>query len=244
MAGRHVRRAPPSPTALSAPATWSGRRGAARRVSPALAKQLLRLAAAALALFTILAYQARGEAPLRWESVAVEYFDRHYYDFSALRRVAEFLVYLGLVVGAASAVLMLVVLGARGLRRQALFWGLAVVGPILLTPVLKWAVGRPQIGADPEGDYSFPSGNAMVSLAFVAALVLLVPTLRRATALPAVVLTVAYGAALVLLLWHYPSDVLAGWCAALAWVAVVWTSLGAPVVSERALLEGFAAPKA
>jgi membrane-associated phospholipid phosphatase len=203
---------------------------------------VLRLTAAALTVFTLLAYQAR-DAALRWDRAAVDYFDRHYYDFSALRRVAEVLVYLGLVGGAAVAILLLVILGARGLRRQALFWGLAIAGPILLAPALKWAVGRPQIGAHPEGDYSFPSGNAMVSSAFAAALVLLLPELRRAAVLPAVVFSAAYGIALVLLLWHYPSDVVGGWCAALAWVAAVWLSLGTPVVGQTAL-RGFPAPKA
>jgi undecaprenyl-diphosphatase len=205
---------------------------------------LLRLTAAALTVFAVLAYHTRDGAASRWDRLAVDYFDRHYYDFSSLRRAAEALVYLGLVAGAASAIVVLVILGARGLRRQAVFWGLAIVGPILLTPVLKWAVGRPQIGAHPEGDYSFPSGNAMVSSAFVAALVLLLPRFRRAAVLPAALLSVTYGAALVLLLWHYPSDVVAGWCAALAWVIAVWISLGAPVVSEIALRGGFPAPKA
>jgi membrane-associated phospholipid phosphatase len=204
---------------------------------------LLRLATAALGLFALLAYQARERAPLRWDRAAVDYFDRHYYDFSSLRRVAEVVVYFGLIAGAAAAFLVLLALVAVGLRRHAAFWGLAVVGPIVLTPILKWAIARPQIGADPEGDYSFPSGNAMVSLAFVAALVLLVPELRRVAVLPAALLSLAYGAALVLLLWHYPSDVVGGWCASLAWVTALWASLGGPVVSETAFRRGLSPAK-
>jgi membrane-associated phospholipid phosphatase len=196
---------------------------------------MLRLAAVPLVSFAALAYAARDEGFSSWDRAAVDYFDRHYYDFSALRRVAEALVYLGLIAGAAIAILLLIVLAGRGLRRQALFWGLAVAGPILLTPLLKWVVGRPQIGAHPDGDYSFPSGNAMASVAFVAALLLLVPRFRRAAVVPGIAFSAAYGAALVLLLWHYPFDVVAGWSAALAWVVFVWVSLRSPVVSDVAL---------
>jgi membrane-associated phospholipid phosphatase len=199
---------------------------------------LLRLTSVPVAAFAALAYDAHDGAIRGWDRDAVAYFDRRYYELAGLRRVAEALVYLGLVAGAALALLLLAFLAARGLRRQALFWGIAITGPILLTPVLKWIVGRPQIGAHPEGDYSLPSGNAMVSAAFVAALLLLLPRLRRVALVPAVVLTVAYGAALVLLLWHYPSDVLAGWCVALAWVPGAWFALGAPVVPDLALGAG------
>jgi undecaprenyl-diphosphatase len=36
----------------------------------------------------------------------------------------------------------------------------------------------------------------------------------------------AFGAAIVILRWHYPSDVIAGWCVALVWVSAL--SLLAP----------------
>jgi membrane-associated phospholipid phosphatase len=199
---------------------------------------MLRLSAVSLLVFAALAYHARTQAISGWDRETVDYFDRRYYDFGALRLLAEVLVYLGLVAGAAIALAFLVVLARRGLGRQAVFWGLAVAGPIVFTPVLKWLVGRPQIGANPEGDYSFPSGNAMVSCAFVAALLLLLPRFRRVALFPAVVLACAYGAALVLLLWHYPSDVVGGWCMALAWVTGAWIALHAPVVRDLALRNG------
>jgi membrane-associated phospholipid phosphatase len=199
---------------------------------------LLRFTCVPLAAFAVLAYHARDGATLGWDRDAVAYFDRRYYELTGLRRVAEALVYLGLAVGVVIAVLLLFLLTVRGLRRQALFWGLAIAAPILLTPLLKWIFGRPQIGANPEGDYSFPSGNAMVSAAFTGALLLLFPRLRGVALVPAVALGFAYGAALVVLLWHYPSDVVAGWCVALTWVAGSWVALGTPVVPDLALGAG------
>jgi undecaprenyl-diphosphatase len=38
-------------------------------------------------------------------------------------------------------------------------------------------------------------------------------------------IVIAYGGLLVFQLWHYPSDVMAGWCIALAWVTGVWLAL-------------------
>lgn len=202
----------------------------------------MRVIATPLLVFALIASRVHGGGTFRWDRELVEYFDRRYYDFTALRDIAEVLVYLGLVSGAAIAALLLLGLVTRGLRRQALFWALAILGAVLFTPALKWVVRRPQIG-DPEGGYSFPSGNAMVSLAFVLGLFLLLPQLRRIRVLPiaSAVLLVAYGAALVMLLWHFPSDVLAGWCIALAWVPGIWVALGTPVVPDLAVGTGFPA---
>jgi membrane-associated phospholipid phosphatase len=38
-------------------------------------------------------------------------------------------------------------------------------------------------------------------------------------------LVVAYGVLLVVQSWHYPSDIVAGWCFALAWAAGLWLVL-------------------
>ena len=123
------------------------------------------------------------------------------------------------------AVAVLVLLVVRGARARAAFWGLALAGPLLLTPILKEAFDRPSVG-DKPGD-SFPSGNAMASAAFVAAAMLLTPSWRARQLILAVgvALGLGYGVLLVLGLWHHPSDVVAGWCVGLVWVNCVWLVL-------------------
>jgi glycosyltransferase involved in cell wall biosynthesis len=77
----------------------------------------------------------------------------------------------------------------------------------------------------------------MLSAAALAAAVLMAkPGGRRNVLRYGVPLLIAYGAALVYAWWHYPTDVVAGWCVGVAWVMALWlvlssarTSAGAPV---------------
>jgi undecaprenyl-diphosphatase len=129
-------------------------------------------------------------------------------------------------VGLAAATYLLAWLVIRGRRRDALFWALTIAGVYVLDTGFKAALRRPSISGTGDG-FSFPSGNAMASAAALAAMCILVSPAWRVRVLvvgmPAVAL---YGAALVFLAWHYPSDVLAGWFLAFAWVAFVALSLG------------------
>jgi membrane-associated phospholipid phosphatase len=181
-----------------------------------------------LLLFALLAYGVRDGATFSWDRELVAYFDTHYYDLGPLRRVAKGLVYLGIAVGAVLALLVCSALVRLQRRRQAVFWALAVTGALTLTLVLKPVFQRPQIG-DPAGGYSFPSGNAVASVALVLSVFLLLSRTRWRwiVALAGVALVSLYGLALVLLLWHYPSDVVAGWCVAFAWVMALWLGLRA-----------------
>lgn len=107
---------------------------------------------------------------------------------------------------------------------DALFWILAVGGAALLNLAAKAAFGRVRpdlwMSIAPETTYSFPSGHAMGSMALAAALaVLLWPTRWRSLAIVGGALfTVLVGVSRVYLGVHYPSDILAGWAASLAWV--------------------------
>lgn len=119
----------------------------------------------------------------------------------------------------------------RRLRVQAIFFTLAVGGAALLNPLLKQIFHRtrpdlwPQM--TPEHDYSFPSGHAMGSLAVVGALVVLAwPTRWRwGVTVGGSLFVLGVGFSRLYLGVHFPSDVLAGWAAALVWVGGVALAL-------------------
>jgi membrane-associated phospholipid phosphatase len=111
------------------------------------------------------------------------------------------------------------------LRRfgNAAYWALCTGGGALLNFAAKHGFARARPGLwlslSPEDTYSFPSGHAMSTMAAFAALLVL---LRHRRWLPLFALVGASYVALVglsrlYLGVHYPSDVLAGWCASLAW---------------------------
>ncbi len=123
---------------------------------------------------------------------------------------------------------VLVVLGLLVVRRRgnALFFAVAVGGAGLLNQGAKlfFRRDRPDLWLSPspapEHTYSFPSGHAMGSMALVAALAVLAwPTRWRWWAiLIGGLFTGLVGFSRVYLGVHYPSDVVAGWAASLAWV--------------------------
>jgi undecaprenyl-diphosphatase len=125
---------------------------------------------------------------------------------------------------------LLAVLGALSIRRRfasALFLGSVIVGSLVLEKALKQAIERAAINH--EQTYSFPSGSATVSLAVVVALALLSGYRRRRWAFAAGAgVVVVYGLSIVSLGWHYPTDVVAGWCVAVALASALWFALGKP----------------
>ncbi len=124
-----------------------------------------------------------------------------------------------------AAILLLLFL--RGRRADGLFLIGAVGGAATLNLLAKilFQRARPALwpSLSPETDYSFPSGHAMGSVAVVVSLVILLwPTRWRWMALMLGALFVAaVGLSRVYLGVHYPSDILAGWSASLAWVTGV-----------------------
>jgi membrane-associated phospholipid phosphatase len=113
--------------------------------------------------------------------------------------------------------------------RDGLFFALAVLGSLLVNLAVKshFTRFRPDLWAtiSPEMSYSFPSGHAMGSATLATAVVLLLWQTRwRWWALGAgVSFVLLVGMSRVYLGVHYPSDILAGWSAACAWVlAMHW----------------------
>jgi len=168
---------------------------------------------AALAVAVSAGWTGADDSVARWVD---QYYDKSRND--ALEKV----VYATMVLGALTALGVAGVLLVRRRWRSLLFWALVVVGIVVLDLVLKEVFQRPSL-VKGEAAYSFPSGNAMASVALVAGLALLTSSapIRRRLLLAGIPAIVAYGALIAFLWWHYVSDVVAGWCIALAWVAVV-----------------------
>ena len=152
--------------------------------------------------------------------------------------VARFLAVVGdtLVSSLAATAVVIALLVVRR-RRLALAVALtAALGP-LLTHVIKLAIGRPRPtwpqALDVELDPSFPSGHATGGIAvwLVCGLALstLVATRRWRVWLPFAVLGIAIGLSRPVLGVHWPSDVVAGWCVAVAVGATVYAVILAPV---------------
>jgi membrane-associated phospholipid phosphatase len=113
---------------------------------------------------------------------------------------------------------------ARKRTAPAFFFTLSMVGSSVLNAATKQLFGRerPALWTSPatEASFSFPSGHTMGSMALATSLVVLAwPTRARWPVLAAgVTLVVLVSASRVYLGVHYPSDVLAGGMASLAWV--------------------------
>ena len=133
--------------------------------------------------------------------------------FAALADPLPMLVLLALISG----------LGLRWGRRRELIAGLAVVvGANLTTQVLKHLLDHHRFSPfldiyQPWHD-AYPSGHTTAAVALAVAFVLVVPRSHRRLALAiGAAFSAVVGLAVVLIEWHYPSDVLAGALIALGW---------------------------
>jgi undecaprenyl-diphosphatase len=146
-------------------------------------------------------------------------------------------------------IFVLAVAGALAARRQYHALGLllaASAGGILLNDVLKGLFARPRpelaLRLTEVRSLSFPSGHAMQSAIIYLTLAAFLARFVQARALKvyfvgfAFLLSLLVGVSRVYLGVHYPSDVLAGWCAGLAWALVCWA------VARRLQREGTVEP--
>lgn len=156
----------------------------------------------------------------------------HAWHSPAMDRVFLFFSEIGYAWGVVPFDIALVAwLAWRRRPREGLFAGIALAGSGLLNAAAKqfFARDRPMLweSISPETTFSFPSGHAMGSMTLAAVLILLAWRTRWrwwvvAAMVPFVLMV---GASRVYLGVHYPSDILAGWAAALAWVVGVYLVL-------------------
>lgn len=187
------------------------------------------LAVSALLLFAWVASEVEegetqhfDEAVLRWiHAHGTPWLDLAALEVTSLGATAE----VGLVVLIASAFLWV----TRHRFSVLLLWT-AVLGTAVLNLVLKAAFDRPRPHVFPwlvphVGQSSFPSGHAMTStvtyltVAFLIARLEPSAALRRMTIGVAVLVVFLVGLSRLYLGVHYPSDVLAGWVAGVAWAS-------------------------
>lgn len=129
---------------------------------------------------------------------------------------------------------------ARGVRGVGAPCAVNLVGSTVLNQVLKFIIQRPRPDVSLRlvdiGGFSFPSGHSMAAMAFFGLLVWLVwhrvrgPRLRTGLCALLCIAIVAVGFSRVYLGVHYASDVIAGLCASLIWLAV-YTKVAGPLLA-------------
>ncbi len=125
-------------------------------------------------------------------------------------------------------------------RWEALFLLFALGGGVLFNLLLKWSYHRERpsiLRLVEEKGYSFPSGHSMASFILYGMLCIFLYmfVISRAAKVTIVTLAVALillvGTSRIYLGVHYPSDVVAGYAAGGAWVAICL--LGLKIVVEK-----------
>lgn len=124
-------------------------------------------------------------------------------------------------------VIVLVLLALRRWR-EGIFAACAFIGSALLNLATKQVFqrDRPSLweSVAPEHTFSFPSGHAMGSMTLAMTLLLLAwhTRWRWPVALAALVFVLLVGLSRIYLGVHYPSDIIGGWAAGMAWVVGVY----------------------
>jgi undecaprenyl-diphosphatase len=134
-------------------------------------------------------------------------------------------------------ILTVAALGFLALKRQwsdAAFVLLSICGGTAVSSALKGFVqrARPDFAAEvaQTQTYSFPSGHAFLSAVTFLTLGALLARVQREPGLKAymlgvaIALTIVVGLSRLYLGVHWPTDVLAGWCAGAAWAILCWSA--------------------
>jgi len=123
----------------------------------------------------------------------------------------------------------------RGRRLDAAAAVAVVAGANLTTQLLKVALAHPRfqsvLGHDQLGPVAFPSGHSTAAASIAIAFLFVVPhRWRPAVAAIGACLVAAVGCSVMVLAWHFPSDVVGGILVASGW--------GFAVLAARRIAEG------
>lgn len=183
--------------------------------------------ACALVLLALVAYGI--DAAQRADATLLAKFISH--DGSNAGSLAHVLVHFGdplpllaMLAGACGIALL------RGRPLDAVAAVVVVAGANLTTQVLKVALAHPRfqpvLGWDQLGAVAFPSGHATAAASIAIAYLFVVPPEFRAfTAFAGACLVAAVGCSVMILAWHFPSDVLGGILVASGWGFAVLAAL-------------------
>lgn len=191
-------------------------------------------AIACAALLAPLAVAAYSFGPVQQLDLRGFFHLRH--DAGPIHALAAVFVNLG---DLAALLVMLAAIGflalRLGRRREAIAAVVVVAGANLTTQLLKTTLEHARHKAFEHGielpwPNSFPSGHTTAAASIAVALLLVAPAAYRArAAIAGVLLTAAVGFSVVVLGWHYPSDVLGGLLVVGIWgfAALAWLRLRA-----------------
>jgi membrane-associated phospholipid phosphatase len=120
----------------------------------------------------------------------------------------------------------------RGRPRSALAAVLVVVGANVTTQLLKALLAHPRvklaISGDPLEPNTFPSGHTTAAAAVAVAYAFVLPAaLRNLTLTLGAAFALAMGASVVVIGWHYPSDVLGAYLVVACWGFAVLAAMRA-----------------
>jgi membrane-associated phospholipid phosphatase len=195
---------------------------------------VLLLGALLIAVISLFAFGWLAEEMLEGDTQQFDAFvrtDIHQLATPSLTRLMQVFSFLGsvAVVTALCLVAICVSLHFRRARTAALL-AITMLGVAAFDVALKHAFHRPRpvafFGPTPS-TYSFPSGHALGSLCFYGTLAAILAPLARGRSakfcvwMAAVLLVGMIGLSRIYLGVHYPSDVIAGYCAAAVWVGAV-----------------------
>lgn len=179
-------------------------------------------------LFAHLTHEVFREGGFSWDQGVLDWYAQR--RTPALTWAAETLATLGGVAVLPFVTLLLAwLLAGRGGRAHGWFLVSGVAGATLLNVTAKVVFQRPRpdelLALLNEPGFSFPSGHAMSNAAFGFALTLVFWRSRAGwpVAVFGLLWALAVGASRNYLGVHYPSDVLAGFTASVAWVAGLYT---------------------